>query len=52
VSAGSNQFIGIENLPQEEIDEFRAKCETAAKKAKSAQRRANAKAKRAADEAT
>ena len=26
-SAASNQFIGIEHLTQQEIDEFRAKCE-------------------------
>ena len=48
VGAGSNQFIGIENLTQEDIDEFRAKCEAAAKRAKSGRRRANARGKRAA----
>lgn len=52
VSAGSNRFIGIENLTQEEIDEFSAKCKAAARRAKSAERRANAKAKKAGDEAT
>jgi low affinity Fe/Cu permease len=52
VSEGSNRFIGIENLSQEEIDEFRAKCEAAARKAKSAERRVKAEARRAADEAT
>src|SRR5688572_1881039 len=28
--AASNQFIGIEHLTQEDIDEFRAKCQAAA----------------------
>jgi low affinity Fe/Cu permease len=45
--AASNQFIGIEHLTQEDIDEFRAKCEAAAKRAESFERRADAKAKRA-----
>lgn len=30
VSEGSNAFIGIEHLSQEEVDEFRARCEAAA----------------------
>jgi low affinity Fe/Cu permease len=47
VSEGSNRFIGIENLSQEEIDEFRAKCEAAARKAKSSERRVKAEARRA-----
>jgi low affinity Fe/Cu permease len=47
VGAGSNQFIGIENLTQEEIDEFRAKCEAAAKKVRAAERRLSARAKKA-----
>ncbi|MDC7788467.1 low affinity iron permease family protein [Rhodoplanes sp. TEM] len=33
VSAGSNTFIGIEHLPQEEVERFRERCERAADEA-------------------
>src|SRR5215213_697404 len=33
VTAASNSFIGIEHLTEDEVDEFRKKCQTAAKKA-------------------
>ncbi|PYE86751.1 low affinity iron permease family protein [Phyllobacterium leguminum] len=32
VSAGHNSFIGIEHLPISEVEEFRRRCEEAAKK--------------------
>jgi low affinity Fe/Cu permease len=52
VSAGSNTFIGIEHLTEEEVNKFRAKCKAAAAKAgKSALRRADAKANKAAEKA-
>jgi len=35
VSEGSNAFIGIEYLTQQEVDEFRAHCEAAAARAQS-----------------
>jgi low affinity Fe/Cu permease len=31
VSQGENHFIGIEHLPQEEVEEFRKRCEDAAR---------------------
>jgi low affinity Fe/Cu permease len=34
VSEGSNAFIGIEYLTQQEVDEFRARCEAAAARAR------------------
>jgi low affinity Fe/Cu permease len=33
VTAASNKFIGIEHLTEEEVEEFRKRCERAAKKA-------------------
>jgi low affinity Fe/Cu permease len=33
VSKAKNAFIGIEHLPEEEVEEFRKRCEAAAKKA-------------------
>lgn len=33
VSTGSNAFIGIEHLPQEEVEHFRERCEEAAQAA-------------------
>jgi low affinity Fe/Cu permease len=32
VTAASNKFIGIEHLTEQEVEEFRARCERAAKK--------------------
>ena len=32
VTAASNKFIGIEHLPEQEVEEFRLRCERAAKK--------------------
>ena len=55
VTAAENSFIGIEHLTEEEVNEFRKKCKTAAAKAKkegrSAVKRTRARAKRAAEEA-
>src|SRR5712691_5575832 len=48
-SAAKNTFIGIEHLTDEEIDEFRAKCERAAHRAAG---RAKAHADKKAREAT
>jgi low affinity Fe/Cu permease len=39
-SSAANAFIGIENLTQEEVDDFRARCEAAAKVGDGAVRRA------------
>jgi low affinity Fe/Cu permease len=51
-SEASNRFIGIEHLTQAEVDEFRAKCEAAAREAgEDAVHRANAKARKAAEDA-
>lgn len=51
-SGAQNVFMGIEHLTQEEVDEFRDRCVSAAKTAagEKAVRRANKAAKRAADE--
>ena len=52
VTAASNSFIGIEHLTEEEVNEFRAKCKTAAGKAgNAAVKKASAKARKAADKA-
>jgi low affinity Fe/Cu permease len=55
VTAASNSFIGIEHLTEEEVNEFRERCRTAAEKAeregRSAIKRTRAKAKRAAEQA-
>jgi len=52
VTAASNSFIGIEQLTEEEVNEFRAKCKTAAGKAgNAAVKKASAKARKAADKA-
>jgi low affinity Fe/Cu permease len=48
VSAASNAFIGIEHLPQEEVEQFRNRCEKAADAFTS---KAREKARRAADDA-
>lgn len=51
VSRGSNQFIGIEHLTQEEVDQFRALCEARAKAAGERRLRStNHKPRGAADE--
>ena len=50
-SAAQNAFIGIENLTQEEVDEFRAKCEAAAKAGDRAVRMAERLADKAEDRA-
>ncbi len=51
-SAASNRFIGIEHLTQQEVEDFRTKCEAAAKKAGDrAVKRASARAKEAEDSA-
>ena len=53
VTAAENTFIGIEHLTEEEVNEFRKKCKTAAERAKregrSALKRTRAKARRAAE---
>ena len=49
--SGSNNFIGIENLTQEEVDEFRSKCEAAVQRGKKAVKRTQAKANKAANRA-
>lgn len=51
VSSGSNSFIGIEHLTEEEVNEFREKCKAAAERAGRAVKRAGALATKAADEA-
>jgi len=55
VTAAENSFIGIEHLTEEEVNEFRKKCKTAAAKAKregrSALKRTRARAKKAAEHA-
>jgi low affinity Fe/Cu permease len=52
-SAASDVFIGIEHLPQAEVEEFRAKCEEAARKvADRTLERVEAKASQAVDKAT
>ena len=55
VTAAENSFIGIEHLTEEEVNESRKKCKTAAERARregrSAVKRTRAKAKKAADEA-
>ncbi len=49
VSEGENKFIGIEHLTEDEVEDFRLKCEQAAKRADRAADRANrAAAKQAA----
>ena len=50
-SAAQNAFIGIENLTQEEVDEFRTKCEAAAKAGDRAVRMAERLADKAEDRA-
>ena len=50
-SAAQNAFIGIENLTQEEVDEFRAKCEAAATAGDRAVRMAECLADKAEDRA-
>ena len=50
-SAASNQFVGLEHLTQQEIDEFRAKCESAAKRATSAGEAGECVSERADDDA-
>jgi low affinity Fe/Cu permease len=47
VGKGQNRFIGIEHLTEEEVEEFRLRCERAAKRVKSATT-ASRKAHRAA----
>ena len=55
VTAASNSFIGIEPLTEEEVNEFREKCKTAAERAqkhgRSAVKRTRARAKKAAEDA-
>jgi low affinity Fe/Cu permease len=55
VTAAENSFIGIEHLTEEEVNEFRKKCKTAAAKAKregrSAVKRTRVRAKKAAEDA-
>ena len=51
-SAARDAFIGIEHLPQQEVEAFRLRCEEAAKRADAAVRTASAKASDAADAAT
>jgi len=41
VSSGHNSFIGIEHLPASEVEEFRRKCEDAAKRHHRARRHAH-----------
>src|SRR5262249_57252284 len=53
VTAAENSFIGIEHLTEEEVNEFREKCKTAAAKAeregRSAVKRTRAKARKAVE---
>ena len=55
VTAAENSFIGIEHLTEEEVNEFRKKCKTAAARAegegRSAVKRTHAKARKAAEDA-
>jgi low affinity Fe/Cu permease len=51
VGAVKNMFVGIEHLTEEEIEELREKCEARARKGEAAVRRANKRARRAADKA-
>ena len=52
VTAAENSFIGIEHLTEEEVNEFRKKCKTAAQRAgHSAVKKTRAKARKAADKA-
>jgi low affinity Fe/Cu permease len=55
VTAAENSFIGIEHLTEEEVNEFRKKCKTAAAKAKregrSAVKRTRVRAGKAAEDA-
>ena len=55
VTAAENTFIGIEHLTEEEVNEFRKKCKTAAEKAErpghSAVRKTRNRARKAADKA-
>ena len=55
VTAAENSFIGIEHLTEEEVNEFRKKCKTAAARAEraghSAVKKTRAKARKAADKA-
>ncbi len=51
VSNGSNQFIGIEHLTEEEVNQFRELCARKAREAGRAVHNANRKARRAADDA-
>ena len=55
VTAAENTFIGIEHLTEEEVNEFRKKCKTAAERAEraghSAVKKTRAKARKAADKA-
>src|SRR6188472_2677244 len=55
VTAAENSFIGIEHLTEEEVNEFRKKCKTAAQRAEraghSAVKKTRAKARKAADKA-
>jgi low affinity Fe/Cu permease len=52
-SAAKNVFIGIEHLPEEEVEKFRQRCEEAAQKSgEKLLRRASRKAADAADRAT
>jgi low affinity Fe/Cu permease len=51
-SAASNRFIGIEHLTQQEVEDFRSRCEQAAKNAgDQAVERANLRAEEAEDDA-
>jgi len=55
VTAAENSFIGIEHLTEEEVNEFRKKCKTAAQRAErvghSTVKKTRAKARKAADKA-
>jgi low affinity Fe/Cu permease len=55
VTSAENSFIGIEHLTEEEVNEFREKCKTAAARAerqgRSTVKRTRAKARKAAEKA-
>jgi low affinity Fe/Cu permease len=55
VTAAENSFIGIEHLTEEEVNEFRHKCKSAAERAeregRSAVKRTRARARKAAEKA-
>jgi low affinity Fe/Cu permease len=51
-SAAQNAFIGIEHLPEEEVDAFRARCEAAKKQAAEKLDDVRGKATKAADRAS